>query len=295
MTTTTHTLTSPSSDNYVAGITPVADPGTEEWLPINLLVAFPGVSQRTFREPRAKELASTFDPLMLGVVHVNLRPNGVYSIIDGQHRVGAMRLLGWHDRKVRCQLYRGLPVEKEAAMFIGLNNSTDVTALETFPVALTSGEAATVAINNILEKYGWRVGSSNRNGNFSAVRAARSVYEGRRARAKGTAFKAHVDGPSALDATFATLTAAWGHDTNAAGAMIVQGLGLFFMRYSFNVDRVALERRLAAYAGGPAGLLGAARALSQYRSVTVPQAVAEVVTDLYNKGRRSGMLPDWRS
>lgn len=50
---------------------------------------------------------------------------------------------------------------------------------------------------------------------------------------------------------------------------------------------------LAQAEGGALGLIGRAKTLTQYRGGNIPNAMAEIIVNLYNKGRRTRLLPEW--
>lgn len=256
------------------------------WLPINTLIIDPTI-QRPLDEKRAQRIADGFDADAFGIIHVSQREDGSRIIVDGQHRVAGVRLLGWIDQRVECKVYSGISRAEEARLFVKLNESVKVQPIPKFNARVVANERVAVAIQRILADNHWRVAIGQSPGCFMAVTAAETVYNGDRGRLGS-------DGPKALALTLRTITEAWGHDPAGANAYIVRGLGLLYTRHP-ELDRAALTRKLSAYPGGPSALIGAAKGLHSFRGGTLPQAVAEVIVELYNKKRTAGRLPDWRS
>lgn len=57
-------------------------------------------------------------------IEVSLR-NGKYNIVNGQHRVAAIRrIMGGKDKLVNCLVYTGMTYEQEAAMYFLLDKTT---------------------------------------------------------------------------------------------------------------------------------------------------------------------------
>jgi hypothetical protein len=264
-----------------------ADDSTTIWLPLSALSVDP-VLQRPLDEARAERLSTVFDLALLGVIEVSARDNGAYHVLDGQHRVAALRLLGFHNELIECKVHNNLDDAAEAARFVGLNTFTKPRAFDRFKVRIKAGDPAAVGVDVILMEFGWKLLAGNIDGCFTAVVAAERVYTG-----YGTTDKER--GPKNLADTLGTLTEAWGHDPSAATGHLVSGLGLFFARHGELVDKPSLVKRLAQFAGGPDNYTGKARGMRDYRGGTLARCVAELTTDLYNKRRSTGQLEAWRS
>ena len=62
------------------------------WVPIAKMRVSPR-AQRTFSPAHAAALAASFDLEAMGYPVVNLRADGLFYIVDAQHRVEALKLL----------------------------------------------------------------------------------------------------------------------------------------------------------------------------------------------------------
>lgn len=263
-----------------------ADASTTTWLPLSDLVCDSTI-QRPLDERRVERLADALDLALLGVIEVSARTNGTYHVMDGQHRVAALRLAGFHTETVECKVHNGLDLAQEARRFVGLNTFTSPRPFDRFKVRVKAGDPIAVGIDAILMEFGWRVQTGDIDGAFSAVVAAERVYVGR-----STAEREH--GPEALRSALGVVTEAWGHKPGNANGFVIGGLGLFFARYGSDVDRPALIKRLAQFPGGADNYLGKARGIRDFRGGTLPRCIAELTTDLYNKRRSTGQLESWR-
>lgn len=240
--------------------------------------------QRAVDPNRVRKLIEEFAATGLGTLTVSMRPDGRRVIIDGQHRVSAVRTVGY-EGKLPCNQYTGLTLADEAAMFLLLNNARPVQAIDKFRARVIAQDESAVTINDILNRTGWTVRQGGEAGYFGAVAAMQTVYDG----AGITKGRAR---PDLVDVVIVVITQAWGHDTRGVHNVIVAGLGQFYGRYGGDVDHAKVISELSKTT--PLALVGKAKALQDARSGTVSSAVAEVVTGLYNKGRRTKRLPDWR-
>ena len=244
--------------------------------------------QRPLDEARAARIAENIDARKIGVPVVSRRKDGTYHVIDGQHRIVALRLAGYGDEEIECKVYESLSLAEEAAMFVGLNDFKKPQAFDTFLVRRVAGDPVALGVDAILMEFGWHLAIGSSNGSFAAVTAAERIFTG-----YGTTVK--ESGPDNFRAVMGVITEAWGRKTSGANGMLIQGLGLFFARYGGAVDKPALIKRLAQYPGGADNYLGKARGIREFRGGTLPRCVAELTTDLYNKKRSgAGRLEDWR-
>lgn len=248
-------------------------------LQISNLIVDPNV-QRSLDRSRVARIADDLDLDAIGIITVSHRGNGSYHVIDGQHRVEALRLAGGDGERVSCRIFNGLAVEEEARLFRLLNNTKSLQALERFRVRVIEGDPVAVSIHDILSRHGWKLTGGVGDGAFAAVAAIQRIWERDQA---------------AVERTIVTITRAWGHASIASNGHLVEGIGLVYARYGEAVNDASLSDRLARYAGGPGRLIGAARGLQDTYRFTVSVAVADIVVELYNAQRKTKALPPWRA
>jgi hypothetical protein len=243
---------------------------------LDLLTTDPEV-QRPLDDVRVNKIAKGFRWEAFGVPVVSRRPDGKEVVLDGQHRIAAARTAGFSSTGCRVLVYTGLSREQEAEMFRLLNDTKHPTALDLFLVALIERRPEEMEINSIIEDHGLKVVRSGDRA-FKAVAAARAVYN---------------LGPDTLRRTLHILTSAWGVNALAVDSRLVHGVGRVAFRYNGAIDARRMTVNLAKYAGGAAGVIGAARQLHSIRSVPVTEAVADIVVRAYNKSKTTGALPEW--
>lgn len=248
-------------------------------VPLHKLMVDPQV-QRSLDRRRAAKIGVEFNPDAVGIVTVSQRANGDYFIIDGQHRVEGMRIAGLSDDKAECEVFTGLTLADEAAMFRLRNNTAHPQYIDKFRVRVIEGDPVAVAIDDMVHRHGWKIQMGNSVGDLAAVQALERIY-----RLEATA----------AERALSTLTRAWGLDSSSVDGRLLDGMGLVFIRYGDAIEVDDLIARLARFSGGAGALIGKARGLRDLVGSTIGRAVAEIVVELYNQRRRTKALPPWRT
>ncbi|HTE63672.1 MAG TPA: DUF6551 family protein [Solirubrobacteraceae bacterium] len=230
--------------------------------------------QRNLVAARVRKIREQLDLDGVGVITICQRATGERVILDGQHRVQALIDAGHGDRLVECHVHHHLSISEEAALFRVLNDTRRTTAYDDFTKGVTAGDEECVAINKIVEKLDLRVTDQTTAGGVRAVATLRSLYRTK-------------DGADTLEHALSVATQAWGRNADALDGHVLGGIGTVVSRYGDELDLAVLARKLAKREGGPLALLGDAKGLRRLRGGTLARSVAVIVTDTYNRGRRS--------
>lgn len=253
-------------------------------VPLNLLIIDSQV-QRPLDKKKADKIAAELNLDAIGMICVSRRINGSYAIIDGQHRVDAMRTFGFNTEPIQCEIYDALSLADEAAMFRLRNNRAAVSRVDLFRVRVVEGDPTATAINDMLARHGWTVRSQGKQDRaFAAIATLEHVWS---LDPHGT--------PPAAERAVSTITAAWGHNSAGVDTAIVGGLGALYARYGTQVESGDVIERLARYAGGPNALIGKARGLRESLGGKVSSCLAEIVVEEYNRRRKTRALRPWRA
>lgn len=245
--------------------------------------------QRKYIESWAKKIADDFDQDALGVFHVSSRGSHNF-VIDGQHRLGGLRLLEKGDLFVECLVYHDLTKAKEAELFLKLNASKFVKAIDKFTVRITAEDEVAVSIRDICNSYGIVLADGSCRPNYtSAVGALERVYTGKIVKSKEP-----VEGPLLLKTTLGCIRDSWNGDPNSFNGNVISGLGAFLAVYWSQIETDRLARVMQKYPGGASGLIRSARALRDIRRIPILPAFVNIFIDMWNTGLRSNHLPDWR-
>jgi hypothetical protein len=255
-----------------------------ERIHVSLLNVDP-IVQRATDPIRCAAMAKKFDLDATGVLTVNQRSDGKYFVVDGAHRRGAA-IAAEYDGKLNCIVHDELPTHREAALFLSLNESKLVSAIDKFRIRVLARDEDATTINDIIEHYGWHVASGTSTGCFAAVAAIEKVQNGSGV-LNGERKYDHLVGSS-----LQCITQAWGHNYAGAHAAIIGGLGQLFARFGGDIDHVKLTAEMAKVR--PVEMVAKAKQIKDGQGGTISAAMAKVLVGLHNKGRRTNRLPDWR-
>jgi len=234
------------------------------------------MSQRELNQARVDHIVATFDLEQIGTPTVNLR-DSAFWIIDGQHRIEALRQIGWEDQQVQCWTYEGLSEEEEAEKFLKLNDYLAVNALAKFRVSVQAGRPMECDIDRIVRAAGLVVSADKVPGAIGAVGTLRRVYD----RA----------GAAVLRQTLILVRDAYG-DAGLEAA-VLDGMGLFVHRYAADLDFTSVVDKLQKANGGSHGLLGKAEYIRRSTGNQKNHCVAAAVVEIVNAGRGGKKLPSW--
>jgi hypothetical protein len=116
---------------------------------------FYGNYQRGLKLSWVKKIAKNFKEGLLGVLIVNER-DGKYYVIDGQHRLEALKVVGL--KSIFCQVHTGLTFQEEAELFIEYNKRRKgLQVTDMFKAALEANDYKAHDIKRIVENNGFKL------------------------------------------------------------------------------------------------------------------------------------------
>lgn len=235
--------------------------------------------QRNVIQARVKSIAENLDLDGLGIIVVSRREDGSVVVIDGQHRIEALRYHGFDDEwKVDCRVYSELTEKQEAALYLHLNNTRRITAWDEFKAGMVAEDERCLEIDSITRGRGLKVSGYVGEGRICCVSTLNQIYD--------------RYGPPVLDQALEMATSAWGHTANAVEKDLVHGLAIVANTYNGVINKPWMVKKLAKAPGAPSGLLGRAKALKEVETAPIARLVAKQIVALYNKGKRSNQLGD---
>lgn len=146
-----------------------------EHLPANEL--HPDVRyQRPFHKSIKDKIVKNFDIKALDPLMVNLRDDGKYYVIRGQHRLSALRELFGDTVLVPCIVYIGLSHEEEAQLFYSEDMLRKrVRPEERWLSRIEGNEPLALEITAMAEEVGWALNPSDGPASKNTIRAVGAV------------------------------------------------------------------------------------------------------------------------
>lgn len=245
-----------------------------QWVKVNdLLTGQP--YQRPVTPQQVHKLAANFDPNLLGTLVVAERDDGSFWVIDGQHRIGALKQIGWHEQEVPCVVLKDIDYNDEAALHGWYNeNRRQHTPIDLYVSFLEAGHVEEQGIEKILNKHGLHVSTDTQEGCVRAVQACRALY---------------TFDPDMLDRVLSVTIAAWGKAYDSFNGDVMRGIGLVLAHYPKTLDTRKLISSLKDTR--PTSIILKAR--EQHRINYAPHVnnVAAVIVADYNHVKGGRKLP----
>lgn len=245
------------------------------WVPIAEMAVTP-TAQRDLRTHRVAHLVSNFDPEQIGNPTVNHR-DGVYYVVDGQHRIEAMKAVGWGDQAVQCWTYEGMSEAEEAESFLKLNDKLTVSTFDKFKVGVQAGRVAESDVDRIVRFHGLHIARGDAAGVVGCPGTLLKVYK--------------MCGPGVLSRTLNVVSQGFGDV--GLDAYVIEGVALMLARYGQEIDTVRAVERFGAARGGVAGLLNRAQTIRAKQGGQKAHCVAAAAVEIYNASRGGKKLASW--
>lgn len=247
------------------------------WVPVAAMKVSPK-AQREYKESHAAEFAADFDLEALGFPVVSKR-DGNYYIVDGQHRVAALKMIGWGDQQIQCEVYEGLSEADEAELFLRRDKRRAIQAFDRFRIGVVAEREVETDVNRVVQGSGLRVSTDEDPRSIAAVGALLKTYRN--------------GGGVVLGRSLRLLRDGFPDDPAAFRRELVEGAGLMCQRYNGDLDDDALKAKLLALRGGANGLLTRAARVRAEIGEPLSQCAAAALVEVANSGKGGKKLPSW--
>lgn len=234
--------------------------------------------QRVLNMVNVKSIARNFDIARLGVLVVSKHSDGTYAVLDGQHRLSAMRRIG--KAAANCIVLEGLTVKQEADYFRRQNeNKQALRITDTFNASIWAEDEESLKIKELVGKYGFRFGKSGSPMCICAIAALQQTVR--------------IFSFDTLELVLATIAATWPNDTTILRREMLAGLAEFWSRFAEQITVQQFAARMMQKL--PMDMYLEARSRSAGKSVPgtafnkgIRFVTCCVLADNYNKGLRKG-------
>jgi len=233
--------------------------------------------QRATNIKRVQKIVDNFNPNAIGTIYLSMRNDESLHIIDGAHRVLALRQLGLEENYINAQVYFGLTPQQEAQLFVIMNESrVKPQPYEIHKAAVTSQDSVALEIDRILQLHGLCLVDLPRDNHVRAVANVYNLYS------KMT--------PHAFSNVFKILKNANGSSYESFSVEYLVAVAIILIKY----PHVDIDRLITTIAklGHPKVVLNNIIAKSGGK-ITLFQkqiALASTIIDQYNSRLRHGRL-----
>lgn len=193
-----------------------------EMIPLNK-IATEGY-QRVLNMVNVRKIARNFDIAKVGVLVVSKRSDDTYAVLDGQHRLSAMRMIG--KSAANCIVLEGMTVQEEADFFRRQNeNKQSLRVTDTFNASIWAEDEESLRIKELVSKYGFRFGKSGSPMCICAIAALQKIVQ--------------IFDFSALECVLASIAATWPADATILRREMLAGLAEFWARFA---DQITVQQ-----------------------------------------------------
>lgn len=172
--------------------------------------------QRVINYPRVNRIVEEFDERRFDPITVSIR-DGARYVLDGQHRLAALKRLGM--AHVPSRILRGLTIQEEAEIFVKQGDlRRGLSSFEKHQAAVIWGEETAIAIENLLTRLGLRVVKAQ-----SAAYGVSSIASLNEIAKK--------DGVATLEKILSLLIDTWAGSSDSLQKVMIQGIRELYAGY----------------------------------------------------------------
>ena len=247
---------------------------TSKVKPNDLLVDYS--YQRETLDTKVNAIIRNFNAKAIGVVILSIRDNGDLYIIDGAHRIEAMKRMNMGNLDVNAIVYFNLSLKDEADLFVLLNNNRTKpkrSALQ--KAAAMAGHENAVELNGVLEKLGLTFGDKPGDRIVRAIAMANKVF--------------NRLGKESLENSLIVLMEGFGSHSSSFSAELIEAISMILAKYP-NADKKRLAKVLREMGDAQYVVAKAKNAVGNATFFVKIVTLALSIVDVYNKSLRSNRL-----
>jgi hypothetical protein len=232
--------------------------------------------QRSVNENKVRLIMNNFNEHAIGVVTLSMRENGDLYIIDGSHRIEALKRLGLGGSDLNAIVFFDLSLEEESELFILMNeNRTKPKRADIHKASALSNIGAASEINEMLASIGLHIGSKPGENTVRAITHLYKVYD--------------KVGIETLKKVMTVLIDANGNHSSSFQAEYMTAVGMIFAKFK-NVDSTRLAVAIASAGSPTLALANAGMKASNKTPLAKVVSLAVMFVDLYNHKLRVNRL-----
>lgn len=240
--------------------------------------------QREVNSGLIKKIINKFDENLIGTIKVVSRKNGVFSIVDGQHRFAVLKAKGY--KTIPCIVYPETTIQEEALMFHELNKSVNkLSALEDFWAMIGAESTVHLAVLSVIEKHGLTVPkrSGARKDQKQSIGAINMVMK-----------LVKSFGIDTFDNVLEFTTEIWPANGESLTAQMLEGITTFVRRHFKDplFDRRNAKKKFVIV--DPTIMIAQARHQASVYNASMAYTIADSLVETYNKGLSKERKLGWQ-
>lgn len=240
----------------------------------------PERSQRKFIKSHAENIYKNFEDNQFTPLIVSIR-DGVYWVIDGQHRLYAVKKRFGGEGLVECKIITSLTEELECDLFGKINtNQKLLNSADKVKTDFYAGNPKIKALVDICNRNGVELGFENDNrgkkdGRIIAIKALADTYD--------------KMGENQTERLVKLLNNTWDGNSEALSHSMIKAMSVILSLYGTELSDELWIKKLSKVE--PSKLMSEAKSDLATKS-NVPTKIARIaITNYYNKGRGAKPLP----
>lgn len=225
--------------------------------------------QRDLEAAKVRRMVDDWDPRRAQVVVLSLRSK-ILWIIDGQHRIAALRERG--ELYVMAMVLEGMSQADEADLFVALQRGRkNLNAWDLFKAESAAGHEDVLNLIRIVNVQGFKIDRTAGHGHIAAVGALRRIFK--------------IGAEPLLTLVLHTTRSVWNGDKRALDGQTLEGLALFLHSFRSEPQYDATRAFNILQATPAITFLRLAQEIAQNRSSASSSAVnvAEAIRNKYNE------------
>lgn len=237
--------------------------------------------QRSPNEIKVSSIARNFDPDAFGVIICSVREDNIIAIIDGGHRIAAMRMLGLENTTVNALVYFGLTIQEEARIFTLINDErTKPKTSDIFRAEVTAGISESLELNKVLSDLKLVATNAPGYGHIRGIATMKDLH--------------NKAGSLLLKKSLTTLTEAFGNYSSTYNIDLVSAICFLYKKYP-EIDKSRMVQTLKKFSSVEI-LIGQAKTMAVGSSKPIRYTtLCSVIVSAYNHKLRANRLDDYQS
>lgn len=234
--------------------------------------------QRPIQERFVAMMAEDFDETLVGCIDVSDRADGTHAILDGQQRVGAMRIIPEPKTTCYAAVFTDMDLEDEAGFFYRKNKDRKaMKGFYGFRARLVAGDLDAVGIDDAVRSEGFEL--AEKTDHVTTIGAISTVE---------TAWGLHsVHRSEALSPALRTLKTAWPGREDSLSSQVIAALARFWGDYPDEAVHPMVLTRALEEIGSPGNWIGLGRERTK-TGTPLYRGMASALVSTYNRVRPEG-------